>query len=257
MTHRFYHQRAINMLNQKLSHLSILLVSLTCILMSHPALADNIDPQYKIEMIIFSRLNTNTLATEQWPMVNLKSFNLSQYQNPAYQEYLKSVDFNPLPTKNYFLNNMSNILQKSHFPILIHLAWTQTISDNRSAKPIHLYGGNAYTSNAGTPSFSNNETLQYDQYSPWQVDGGVKISVNRYFNLQFHLLFSEPRNAIATIDNNNYFSDSQQPYIYFELNQNRRTKRNELNYIDYPLYGVLFEIKKIDTNSTRVKSLKT
>tara|TARA_A100001015_G_C14853706_1_gene657538 strand:- start:146 stop:868 length:723 start_codon:yes stop_codon:yes gene_type:complete len=233
------------MFNQKSRRLARLLIGLSSILMSYAVLADNNQPQYQIEMIIFSRLNSNTLAAEQWPTVNLKSFNLSLYQNQTYQDYLKLVNFNPLPAKNYFLDNMTNILQKSHYPILMHLAWTQVIGNARSAKPIHLYGGNAYTGNGVEPSFSNNENLQYDQYPQWQVNGGVKISVSRYFNLHFHLLFSEQRSTIAAIDNKNYFSEAHSPYIYFKLDQTRRTKSNELNYIDYPLYGILFEIKKI------------
>ena len=235
------------MLNKKTRRLTLLLVSVSTLLMSQMVLADSNDPQYQIEMIIFSRLNSNTLASEQWPAVNLKSFNLSLYQKQAYQDYLKLVGFNPLPAKNYFMNNMTHILQKSQYPILMHFAWTQAIVSAGSAKPIHLYGGSAYNANGEKPSFSNNEGLAYDQYPLWQVDGGVKISVNRYFNLHFHLLFSEPLNTIATIDKNNYFSDSHRPYIYFELDQTRRTKSNELNYIDYPLYGILFEIKKIKT----------
>lgn len=55
------------------------------------------------------------------------------------------------------------------------------------------------------------------------VDGTICVSIQRYLNVTLHLLFK-----------NNF--------DYFYLSENRRMRSNELNYIDFPVYGVLIKI---------------
>ena len=131
----------------------------------------------------------------------------------------------------------------------MHLAWQQQVNTPSEAKAIQLYGGAGYSANGATPIDNPDESVPFHQSAKWQVNGQVKVSVNRYFNLHFNLTFSEPLQLIQSLDSKNYFSNIQTPYITFQLNQNRRTRSNELNYIDYPLYGLLFEVKKIPSRS--------
>ena len=55
------------------------------------------------------------------------------------------------------------------------------------------------------------------------VDGTICVSIRRYLNVTLNLLFKN------NLD-------------YFYLSENRRMRSNELNYIDFPVYGVLIKI---------------
>ena len=55
------------------------------------------------------------------------------------------------------------------------------------------------------------------------VEGIIRVSVQRYLNVALNLVFKNNSN-------------------YFYLSQNRRMRSNELNYVDFPLYGVLIKI---------------
>ena len=61
----------------------------------------------------------------------------------------------------------------------------------------------------------------------------------RYIDLKFNLLFAQP---LSTISGANDYSNTQGRFAYFRLQQNRRMRSRELNYIGHPLYGVLVKV---------------
>lgn len=146
---------------------------------------------YQVEMLIFSHLTSQHLDEEQWPLVNSSDFNFSNAQ-----------PIHPLPSSKFVLNREQADLNKnSAYQALLHVAWRQQIVNGRRARARWIKGKD--------------------------VQGTVRISVQRYFDVSLNLLFN--KEGVGC----------------FYLSQNRRMRNNELDYIDFPSYGVLIKIVPI------------
>lgn len=188
--------------------------------------------QYQIELIAFEQVNSEALDSEQWPMVT-----------PVEPEKT-SPDITLLDPAQYQLSNAQSLLKRDpHYKILMHIAWQETLAQLNKHQTVHLYGGLAYDDN-GNP-LSNivlHEDTPYNQFPRWELNGNVTVQLNRYFNFNFDIYFAEPLKSLSRLSMNGYFSNGNAGLFYFHLLQNRRTKSDELNYIDYPLYGMLLKV---------------
>ena len=192
-------------------------------------------PRYRVEVLIFSRLNNQNLTLEQWPTIDpKKTINRAQFQTEQYQRFLNRIQLKIRPPIENRMAAISQKLQAHHYPVLLDTSWEQEIGGPSDAQPTQLFGGLKYS-----------DQQEPDSKASWQVNGSIKISVDHYFNVSLNLLFAEPIAKIRSMDATNYFASQSGPLTYFHLDQNRRTRSNELNYVDFPLYGVLFEISKI------------
>ena len=93
----------------------------------------------------------------------------------------------------------------------------------------------------------------FNQAKTWQVNGVMSLYLNRYINTQFNLAFAMPTSQFEALNHNPQSTQpSHEAVTYLMLNQKRRTKSNELNYIDHPVYGILMKIIPINetTSST-------
>src|SRR3990167_7883938 len=149
---------------------------------------------YQVELIIFSHLTETALNSEQWPRLQGNEINNTNTVS------LKPVNgsgsyFTLLPSHDFQLTQeQKNLHHNPNYHTLLHLAWRQPIYEPRYSQGVQIHGNT--------------------------VNGTLKLSVRRYFDLTIDLLFAS--------------SDK-----YFRLQQSRRMRSNELNYIDFPLYGVL------------------
>ena len=207
-------------------------------------------PTYQIELIVFSHLTNKNISSEKWPQVlpdSIKhawAFNATPDLNNA---YLAQVNFNPLPTDLYQLTPMVKTLDaKTDFQVLLHMAWQQIVLPDDSAQTIHLYGSNALhkASADQEQDIGIHEDLPYNTNSNWEVDGEMGLSVKRYFDTHFNLLFAIPTSALSSASDA-FITPSHGPLTYFHLLENRRMRSGELNYIDNPLFGVLIKISKV------------
>lgn len=200
---------------------------------------------YKIEVVVFSQLSRQALNSEQWPVVNPEFFtgnNIIQLnkENNPYTNYVL------LPEHHYSLNSeVRELNRQPNYHVILHLAWKQKISEPDQAQPVHIFGGNIQ----GNPSETNNSlfaNLDYALIKPWQVDGTVTVSVQRYFDVKLNLYFALPAAMLAKSSSTGYFPDIHKGVVYFHLLQDRRMRSNELNYVSHPLYGVLIKIVRMD-----------
>jgi hypothetical protein len=227
-----------------------------CILLAYVSLfgcvslADN--NLYQVDMVVFSQLNAHNLAGEQWPNIDPKTTAIQAPDSNTYPAYLQALAWQQVPIKTSTLKDTIYRLPKHNYPVLLTLSWQQHMWPAADTKPIHIYGGNAYDASGNLLSQSQTEDLDFSQFPVWELNGDITISMNRYFNCRFNLLFSEPLKTISPLDKNNYFANTQNPFIYFHLLQTRRTRSKEINYIDYPLYGVIFTIHKVKPTPTAV-----
>jgi hypothetical protein len=183
---------------------------------------DNIQPPtlYQVDVIVFSHLNADALASEQWQPIT-EAPNIDQASEPDQLPFQQSQLQQTLKA----LNNNQN------YTVLANYTWQQPIPVSNKAVPIHIYGGK---------SFGN----------IYELDGTITINRDRYFNLATNLVLTEPSELLGNIGQADYGTTlDQNSLVSFQLKEQRRLKSKELNYIDHPLFGMLIEINKVKDNS--------
>lgn len=228
-----------------LQHAVILIILLGC---SVVALADQ--QRYQIELIIFSHMNANGVNSEQWPIIKSPDLDFSQAQSLS--ALLQNATASPTNTPNYQilsnfnfnLNNIGNkLIQTPGYNVVMHIAWDQPI-DTPANQWVHIFGGTGYDDQGNVMAQDMDGSADYTQATHWQVDGLIKINTQRFINTTYNLLFATPTGSIQDLSTTNNFSGIDAPLTYFRLDQSRRMRSNELNYIGHPLYGVLINITK-------------
>lgn len=179
----------------------------------------------------------------------------------------------------YQLNNIANpINRRSAHKVLFHKAWDQALKSKKAAPSIPIAGGKRYDQHhelEGSISFSKGRFLhvttnlwlsqyqsrssgynQYDGYSSSDVD-----SVNGWSSSSNYIP-PFPQNKKITLDNiesSSYESDRRlfedqnsgafqkyQTARTYVLKEYRKMKRNEVHYLDHPMFGVIVQISKYE-----------
>ena len=192
---------------------------------------------YQIEVIVFSHITAQGLKSEKW------SWTPTQYvptQSTIDLAPGGDADFSALPKNDFFLAPEQRLLSRnSKYHVLLHLAWQQRIPHPRHAQPVHIFGGNIYNSSGKVIGTAQYGQQPYNSGVIWQVNGTITPSLIRYIDLKFNLLFAQPLSTIPNVSN---YNNTQGQFAYFRLQQTRRMRSHELNYIGHPLYGVLVKI---------------
>lgn len=197
---------------------------------------------YQVEMIIFSHITKTALNNEKWPFITPHPINTSKLMDE--NQLTRVPPENQLLTK--FVDRINN---KPDYHVILSMAWTLTSDTSIPNQPIHIYGGTIYDNQGNLIGNAINADQPYTPNSIWQVNGTVKINVDRYFDVRLNLFFAAPRNEITAIAQNDYFATTTNNFLYFQLNQHRRMRSNELNYISQPMYGVLIQISPMDNTT--------
>ncbi len=217
--------------------------------------------RYQVELIIFSHPLTKGVSQEQWPQ---EAMTLPNLENTVTLQSVDVVTKNTaltdgehadntdtpelLPSSQWQLASEEQHLRRHpDYHILLHEAWAQTIpTDSRTPTRIHLFGGQGYQRN-GRPIPTNTEIpLSFRDVNTWQVNGVISLYLNRYINTQFNLAFAMPTTQFDALNHNPHSAEpSHQPISYLMLDQQRRTRSNELNYIDHPVYGILMKVTRL------------
>lgn len=213
--------------------LSLFCLFLTCLASTSYAYSSNAGRWYQFEMIVFSHITAEGLEAEQWSAVN--AWQLPQGQMLSLKSAPGETTFPPytlLPTRYFMLKReAAKIAKQPHYKVLMHVAWRQQVQNPRNAIPIRIHGGALY-SNSGRPMGNG---------SIWQVNGSLKISVLRYLDMNFNLVFASPTDSLSKAFRDGSMLNVAGKFAYFPFSQSRRMRSKELNYIDHPLYGVLIE----------------
>lgn len=179
--------------------------------------------KYQVEMIIFSNLSKQSLNSEHWPEINpniaipnnVQTLNLTNQDNNSIQ----LLD----PSKMQLNNIATKINNDPNHTVLAHFSWVQDFSNK--VPPILL-------------TASNSDDTQ-------SLNGLIDLQRQHYFNTDYHLILGVNNNSINKLiakDNN---ANLQNGNNYFLLDQKRRMRSKELNYIDYPTMGILVKITPI------------
>ena len=200
---------------------------------------------YKTNLIVFSHVTDWTLRSELWPNILKRP-----YLKNAYVLIAKTPD----------LQKEAALLNKQRgYKVILHTSWVQNIGSLHNAKWIHIYAGQAYnakgepikpgdiqkpikpikktkTQNAKNQN-DKKQVIQPDESRIpvyWELNGKIKLSKVKFFDIYTNLYLTIPTSK----PNNNI------PLRTFILQQHRRAKIDQLNYIDHPLFGVLIKISK-------------
>lgn len=199
---------------------------------------------YQVEILVFSNINATTFNTEHWPASSSDSINLSNTVVPKTNADIHGLQ--KVSPSHFILGAEQNrIVKFSPYKIVLHMAWRESFVKLNQLTKIHLYGGQLYDNNGRVIQTVVDESLPYSPTQNWQLNGKVALRLDRYFNMNFNLLFALPNGQVAALKSDNLSINPNQ-FTYIHLTENRRLRSQELNYIDHPLYGVLFKIVPVN-----------
>ncbi len=206
----------------------ILLFLFACFTLTALAAPDS----YQVELIIFSQLSSSALDSEQWPLV-------TPILNSSKADKISLITKDKMQLRA----QAKDIINNPNYQMLLHLAWQASAKQLNQGQMVHIYGGEAFDA-AGKQiaDVALHQQVPFNQYPIWEINGLVNVKLSRYFNFNFNLYFAEPFSELSQLSQNAYFANKNTGVFYFHLLQQRRTRSGELNYIDYPIYGVLVEV---------------
>jgi hypothetical protein len=197
---------------------------------------------YQFELIVFSHITQQALQSERWPWTPI---NYTPTLNTITLNADSSVGpFALLPSSYFILPSEARQLKsRANYSILLHVAWRQKIAHRRHSQPIHIFGGNLYDASGRIISTEQYGQQPYNNVDVWQVNGTVTPSLQRYIDVKFNLLFAQPLSALP---GSSQMNNAHNKFAYFRLQQTRRMRSKELNYVGHPLYGVLIKVIPVD-----------
>lgn len=175
--------------------------------------ADNL---YQIDLIIFTHITDTALSSENWP-------------NILKQPYLQRATEPPFSQTLGLQSEATSLQQQPDYKIILHTSWQQKITSSRHAKWLHIYGGQPYDVQGKPIQPDDNRLPTY-----WELNGKLKISKDNFFDIYANLYLTIPTEN----------TENLVPLRTFILQEHRRTKLNQLNYLDHPLFGALIKISK-------------
>ncbi|MBN1684244.1 MAG: hypothetical protein JW855_02245 [Gammaproteobacteria bacterium] len=218
------------------------------------------DPLYKVDLLVFTHITDQALASENWPDELLTP----SLQNVEALSTDPSEHYQLLSEDQFGLKNQANRLTKnSDYKIILQQSWVQPIS-NQHGKWVHIFGGQNFNENNGTdrsrpvPIPIANKDIHLEGQSPkcdsyWELNGKIKLSkIGYYFNVYTRLYLTEPKTSLggSGSDESPIGTFQPVPFRTFKLFEDRRTPVNTLNYIDHPLFGILLKITTWNPNTS-------
>ncbi|BBB26076.1 CsiV family protein [Amphritea japonica] len=220
---------------------------------------------YKVEVLAFSHLSSDTLDDEIWPVIET----LPSRRSRALKYYKKGQQngyFTRLPKSSLSLSaKQASLKRSSLYKVLFHEAWIQPINSRKDQYLIRINGG---------------EVLDNGLY---ELDGYISVDKGRYLHFRsdlFHSRSLSPAESTAllktstettvtvqeplpesadtlpdttselsseSMNGNRYLNQTAIPdFLTVEMKSARRMRRAELHYLDHPLFGVLVRITPIE-----------
>ena len=171
--------------------------------------------QYEIEVMVFQNIRADLEGGELW---------MSERANPDIVDVDKAVTTPAPPREDSDLSKAKEVIEKDgNYRIMVHKHWVQDADAPGDAAMVRL----------------NTED--------GELDGTFKFFMSRFLHVDLNLLYKEPESKsmfqAGNPDNTN---------ISYEIREQRRVRSNEMQYFDHPKFGVLVQVKQVE--STRRKN---
>lgn len=213
---------------------------------------------YKISLVVFSQFSDTGFSQEQWPPIvdrswlnNPKQIQLT-YPQPNTQIPANAPD-TILPANQSDLTQAATKLARNkHYRVLLNISWLQPLKRLGKSVTVHIFGGQAYDNSGSTLSLLPSDPTALSSNAIWEINGLITLRLTRFIDTDFNLLFSLPTSVINQYTSSDNLYNVQNDFGYFQLLQKRRMRSNELNYIDFPMYGVLIKATRYTENGNNV-----
>ena len=220
---------------------------------------------YQVEVIVFKQTQPDTDG-EVW------------YSNPGLPDRTNSIElitdvpddtgatgtkasktlvpFQELGKDSYHLDGIYQALKLSRYYLpLYHTSWQQPALAVPSSRAVHL---EAFYENRGGDGDLPPELaaiqIPGELYEPQQtlLDGTILLRSTRFLHVDVDIAYfpeSMPgAGQESEGDGENQNGDYPQYADYVRMRESRKIKLNELNYFDHPLFGVILQVSRMETN---------
>lgn len=192
------------------------------------------DRWYKVEVIIIEHRDKSALKLEEWPtdtskpnLSNALSLNDESAKNAFYR----------LQDKDLELKDAKTNLQRQGSRILLHTSWAQNLGNNQK-NPVRLSAGHQYGDD-------------------FELDGALTVSLSNYLHINNDFVLIKPVD-VQEAESSYEHSESQRVRASnsananmqaFRLKENMKIKKDEVFYVDHPLYGILVKVSNLKSSS--------
>ncbi|MFN3234029.1 MAG: CsiV family protein [Gammaproteobacteria bacterium] len=216
--------------------ISTLLITFLLITVSCTAFAKIYDA-YQVNVIIFKRNGAEQLIPDT--KTTPKTFaSESQFLSLANDDATNDGSYQLIAQDEFgLLKELTRLKQSKNYTVLLALSWWQPFQDQPQGQTLHIYGGQTYNQYGEMVTVIDDEDASY-----YQINGTIKISLNTYFDIDTHLQFLVPEKDKSVRVSENTLT----PFKVFEINEELRSRSNELHYLDNPAFGVLIKIAPWD-----------
>lgn len=188
---------------------------------------------YQLEVIVFSNVTPSTMASETW----------SRPSAPNFSPVILPEGVEPVAREDFTLNEAQDHLTRGGFRTLLHAAWRLTYAQLNKYTTLPLYGGRLFDEQGNIQQTVTDESYPYQVGQQWELNGRLQIRMGQYFETRFNTALAIPKTTAERFG----VKDLDQAYLYLLLNESRKVKSKELNYMDHPVYGLIYKIVPVNT----------
>ena len=204
---------------------------------------------FQINLIVFSHITQEGLNAENWPnelfvpdfkdTVELQPFSESKSGNMPYVQPYQKLE----PDKIGLKKEIHQLEQHADYKIVQHLSWIQAFGPLTQSNWVHIAGGQPYDAD-GKPITTENLGEEIPTF--WEINGKIKITKPRYFDITAKLYLTLPKSMCTKNKNDAFYEKSDLISLRsFKLDQHHRVTLNNLIYLDHPLFGMLIKITPV------------
>ena len=211
------------------------------------AFATEITRPYQVNMIIFARNDINWLEPEKYYAIkNQDDYTKAKYLAPLQNETTDRPANTLMPQNDFALNDeLNKLIASPKYKVLLAFSWWQPFGFPKDWQTIRISGGELYDQYNNPVSFGQQDWLLklMPNKMHWQLDGTIRITLNRYLNATIDLQYLLPnrkQNTQISLDSKDInFS----PLKVFRIQNTVRTRSQVTNYIDNPAFGVILRFE--------------
>ncbi len=161
------------------------------------------------------------------------------------EEEIEPVPYKVLPNDRYRLEGIYRVLGLSRdYRPVYHVAWQQPAVDGNLAKAVHLQ----IDEDIKKPE----QTGAGEIYEPAAVlfDGTVRIRSTQFLHVDIDMVYFRSPPLPAGQNGMEHSEPDTQPGKYADyvsMQETRRIRLNELHYFDHPMFGVILQVSRLET----------
>lgn len=154
-----------------------------------------------------------------------------------------------LPGNNHRLAGIYQVLRLSRdYRPVYHIAWQQPALDADQARAVHIQAG---TEGGDTPAnlqFPVESTRGEDglyRSLNFLFDGTIRIRSSLYLHVDVDMAYFRTPAVSSLVDGSSGTDIGHAAYV--GIRESRRIKLNELHYFDHPMFGIILQVSRLDT----------